>query len=60
MLCRCVLYTDKSKKVVDLRCSKQTKNKDGVCDDCRQHRVQDAKDGGAYRGRMGLARRKSS
>lgn len=59
MLCRCVLYTDETKKLVDLRCHRQTKSKTGLCDDCQKHRAEDRKSG-LYKGRFGLARSRSA
>ena len=57
MLCRCVLYTSETCRKIDLRCSRQTDNRDGVCNGCRIHLAEDRKSG-TYKGRWGLARRR--
>jgi hypothetical protein len=57
MLCRCVLYTSETCKVVDLRCHRQTRHRSGLCEHCRKHRAEDRKSG-TYKRRWGLARRR--
>lgn len=68
--CRCILYVNSTKRIVDLRCGNRTENKNGICGICISHRREDlenerfinetfrvAKNSrNPYAGRWGLAR----